>query len=106
MWRKKLGWVDGCFQHFLKNFSEIDKNVKEKILDIQKSIGILYQKIETRIDEVVEKMKDFDDPGKVQRFCEENKLDWVQIQNEWWHFEQWVLITWKKLIDLKNGAQS
>ena len=62
MWRKKLGWVDGCFQHFLENFSQIDKNIKEKIFDIQKSIEILYPKIETRINEVVEKIKDFDDP--------------------------------------------
>ena len=34
IWRKKLNWVPGCFQHFFDKFSQINKKVKENMLEI------------------------------------------------------------------------
>ena len=45
IWRKKLNWVPGCFQHFLDNFSQINIKVKNNMLEIQDSINNLHQEI-------------------------------------------------------------
>ena len=32
IWRKKLNWVTGCFQHLFDNYFEISTNVKKQML--------------------------------------------------------------------------
>ena len=91
IWRKKLNWVPGCFQHFFDNFSQINKKVKENMLEIEDSINDLYQEIESRIDEIVEKVKDFDDHVKVYKLFSENGLVKHDIQHEWFCFQQYNL---------------
>ena len=49
IWRKKLNWVNGCFQHLFDNYSGLNSNVKEKMLDIKLSIDNLYQEIKAEI---------------------------------------------------------
>ena len=45
MWREKLGWVDGCFQHFLENFSQKDKISKKKSLIFKKALKFCIRKL-------------------------------------------------------------
>ena len=91
IWRKKLNWVNGCFQHLFDNYSEININVKEKMLQIQSSIDNLYQEIEIRIDKVVGIVKNFDCQVKVKEIIRENGLQLHEIQHEWELFQQYKL---------------
>ena len=75
IWRKKLNWVIGCFQHLLENFSQIDKKVKEIMLEIQNTIISKHQEIESKINEVVETVKNFDDRITVQQIIRQNKMN-------------------------------
>ena len=72
----------------MNTFSQVDKRVKEKKHDIEDSINSLHQGIEKRIDEAVEKVKDYEDFREVQKFYRENDLEHHQIRHEWWKFEQ------------------
>ena len=83
-----LQWITGCFQHFLNTFIQVDERVIEKMYDIENSINNLHQDIEKRIDEAVEKVKDYDDYREVQKFYRENDLEHEKIRHEWWKFEQ------------------
>ena len=77
-----MNWVTGCFQHLFDNYSEINTNVKEKMLQIQSSIDNLYQEIEIRIDKVVGIVQNFDCQVKVKKIIRENGLLLHEIQNE------------------------
>ena len=91
IWRKKLNWVTGCFQHLFDNYFEINTNVKEKMLQIQSSLDNLYQEIEIRIDKVVGIVKNFDCQVKVKEIIRENGLQLHEIQHEWELFQQYKL---------------
>ena len=88
---KKLNWVTGCFQHLFDNYSEINTNVKEKMLQIQSSIDHFYQEIEIRIDKVVGIVQNFDCQVKVKKIIRENGLQLHEIQHEWDLFQQYKL---------------
>ena len=88
IWRKKMNWVPGCFQHLFDNFSQINQKVKENMLEIQDSINNLHQEIEARIDKVVEKVRNFDDHVEVSKVFRENGLLKHEIQHEWQFFQE------------------
>ena len=103
IWRKKLNWVNGCFQHLFDNYSKINTNVKEKMLQILSSIDNLYQEIEVRIDKVVGIVQNFNCHIKVTNVFRENGLLLHEIQNEWQSFEQYKL--GDKIEKILNGVE-
>lgn len=101
VWKKKMNWVIECFEHFFDNFSMIDKNLKEKMVVIQKSIDNFYQGIEMNIDEIVEEAKDLDEDSKVGSLYMKKQMLRQHIQHQWTTFEQFNLA--KKMENLLDG---
>ena len=58
MCTRRLDWVDKCFQHFLETFNQVSEHVKTQLLNLSKSIEDMYKKLEEKIEEMAETVKD------------------------------------------------
>ena len=61
--RERMDWLKKCLGHFFETFSNIDSQIKDRILAIEVKIDELYNKNESEIDEKVKEIKDNGNKG-------------------------------------------
>ena len=100
LWRKKLQWVIDCFQHFLETFPQTNGSIKIEMANIENSIKCKYEKMDTEINEILEKVKYSEDSRKIDSAFLGNKKEnglyeggknENDIKHEWQVFEQFHL---------------
>ena len=60
MGKRRFGWVEKCFEHFLDTFSQVEDYVRIEILDLVSSVEDTFQKNQKKIAEMTEKVKGSD----------------------------------------------
>ena len=77
------------------------------MLDIQESINSKYIEIETKMNQLVEKVKELNTGTKVTNCFSKNKMDKEDIKIEWYIFEGGLMTKVKNLLeDVQDNEKS